>query len=99
MYESGTWESDWKAEPLTFREVDNPMTKIESLVEAGDIQGQEVFLFTDNSTFESTYYQGYSTSWKISGNYPMALSSNSRWSADSLCHTRGRNLYENMGGR
>ena len=43
------------------------MTKIESLVGAGDIRGQEVFLFTDNSTFESIYYQGYFTSWKLSG--------------------------------
>ena len=43
------------------------MTKIDSLVGAGDIKGQEVFLFTDNSTFESTYYQGYSMSGKLSG--------------------------------
>ena len=36
-------------------------------MEAGDIKGQEVFLFADNSTFESTYYQEYSTSWKLLG--------------------------------
>ena len=58
---------DWKAESSNFREVDNLVKKIESLVKAGDTQGQEVFLFTENSTFESTQYQGYSTSWKLSG--------------------------------
>ena len=39
FYESGTWTTDWKNESLNFREVDNPVTKIESPVEAGDIQG------------------------------------------------------------
>ena len=43
------------------------MAKVESPVEAGEIQGQEVFLFIDNSTFKSTYYQGYSKSRKLSG--------------------------------
>ena len=31
---------------------------IESLVREGKVQCQEVFLFTENSTFEFTYYQG-----------------------------------------
>ena len=45
------------------------MIKIEVLVKEGEIQGQEVFLlvlFTENSTFEFTYYKGYSSSWKLS---------------------------------
>ena len=67
LYESGTWVTDWKAEFSNFREADNLVTKIASLVEAGDIQGQEDLLFTDNSTFESTCYHRYSTSWKPSG--------------------------------
>ena len=67
LYESGMWTTDWKKESSNFREADNLVRKIEALVEAGDIQGQEVSLFTDNSAFESTYYQGYSTPWKLSG--------------------------------
>ena len=39
---------------------------IEYLVGSGEVHGQEVLLFTNNSTFESTYCKGYSTSWKLS---------------------------------
>ena len=42
------------------------MTKIESVVREGKVQGQEVFLLTDNSMFELTYYRGYSMSRKFS---------------------------------
>ena len=65
LYESITWTQNWKEESLNFREADNLMTKIKSLVAAGKIRGQEVFLFIDNSAFELTYYQAYSTSWKL----------------------------------
>ena len=66
IYESGTWRSEWAEESSNFREVNNLVTKIESLVREGKVQGQEVFLFTDNSTFKSTYCRGYSMSWKLS---------------------------------
>jgi len=66
MYESGTWTTEWAKESSNFREADNLVTKIETLVREGKIHGQEVFLFTDNSTFEFTFYRGYSTSWKLS---------------------------------
>ena len=39
LYESGTWTTDWKKESPNFRKADNFVRKIESLVEAGDIQG------------------------------------------------------------
>ena len=65
MYESGTWNEDWANESSYFREVDNLVVKIEVLVKEEKIQGQEVFLVTDNSTFEFTYYKGYSSSWKF----------------------------------
>ena len=58
LYESGTWTKSWKEESPNFGEMDSIVTKIESLVGDEKIQGQEVFMFTDNSTFESTYYQG-----------------------------------------
>ena len=62
MYESGTWNEDWANESSNFREADNLVIKIEALVKEGKIRGQEVFLFTDNSTFEVTYYKGHSLS-------------------------------------
>ena len=43
VYESGTWTYNWKEESSNFREADNLMTKTESLVGAGQIQGQKVF--------------------------------------------------------
>ena len=66
MYESRTWKEDWTNESSNLREAGNLVIKIEALVKEGKIQGQEVFLFTDNSTFEFMYYKGYSSSWKLS---------------------------------
>ena len=66
MYKSGTWTEEWAKESSNFRETDNLVTKIETLVWERKVHGQEVFLFMDNSTFEFTYYKGYSTSWKLS---------------------------------
>ena len=66
MYKSGTWTSEWAEESLNFREAYNLVTKIEALVREGKVQYHEVFLSTDNSTFEFTHYQGYSTSWNLS---------------------------------
>ena len=65
MYQSGTWKEDGANKSSTLWEADNLVIKIEALVKEGKIQGQEVFLFTDNSTFEFTYYKGYSSSWKL----------------------------------
>ena len=41
------------------------MTRIKSLVGSREVQRQEVFMLTDRLTFESTYYKGYSTFWKL----------------------------------
>ena len=54
LYESETWTTDWKNDSSNFREADSPVTKIEFLLETGDIQGQEVLLFIVISTFELT---------------------------------------------
>ena len=42
------------------------MIKIGTQVREGNVHGQEVFMFTDNSTFEFSFYREYSTSWKLS---------------------------------
>ena len=66
MYKSGTWKEDWANESSNLREADNLVIKIEASVKEGEIQGQEVFLFTDISTVGFTYYKGYLSSWKLS---------------------------------
>ena len=45
-----------------FREADILVIKIEALVKEDNIQGQEVFILTENSTFEFTYYKECSSS-------------------------------------
>ena len=67
LYESSTWVEDWREESLNFREADNLVRRLEELVSQGLVNGCEVFMFTDNSTFQSTYYKDYSTSRKLSG--------------------------------
>ena len=39
LYESGTWGGDWKAKSSNFREADNLVTRIESLVGFREVQG------------------------------------------------------------
>ena len=39
MYESGTWTPEWAEESSNSREADNLVTKIESLVREGKVQG------------------------------------------------------------
>ena len=53
-YKAGTWAKHWKEEYLNFQKADNLTQRIETLVKADKIQGQEIFLFTDNLVFEST---------------------------------------------
>jgi hypothetical protein len=65
-YQSGTWSGDWATESSNFREADNLVLRLEELVGLGTVKGHEVFMFTDNSVFESSYYKGHSTSEKLS---------------------------------
>ena len=39
LYESGTWEGDWKAKSSNFREADSLVRRIESLVKSREVQG------------------------------------------------------------
>ena len=66
LYELGTWGVDWKAKSSNFREAENTVIRIKSLVGSGKVQEGEFFLFTDNLMLESTYsYKGYSTFRKL----------------------------------
>ena len=65
-YESGMWTKEFGEQSSNFREAENLVLRIERLVEEDEGQGREIFLFTDNIVFESTYYKGYSNSEKLS---------------------------------
>ena len=54
MYKLGIWKEDLVNKSSNFREAANLVIKNEALVKEGNIQGQEVFLLIDNSTFELT---------------------------------------------
>lgn len=59
-YEAGNWKEEMKRKSSNFRESNNLVTKVEALARAGKLDGRELFIFTDNTTFEGTFYKGHS---------------------------------------
>ena len=64
-YESANWADFLRDESSNFREAHNLVSKIETLGLEGKLEDRELFTFTDNSTFESTFYKGHSSSKKL----------------------------------
>lgn len=62
IYFSGPWASDWQQQSSNYREASNLVIRIREFIREGRIRNQELFIFTDNSTFESCYYKGHSSS-------------------------------------
>ena len=61
--EHGLWTREYGARSSNFRELYNLILRLESLVSNGRLKhGTEVFMFTDNSTAESAFYRGTSSS-------------------------------------
>ena len=61
--EHGLWTREYGARSSNFRELYNLILRLEALVTSGRLKvGTEVFLFTDNSTSESAFYRGTSSS-------------------------------------
>jgi hypothetical protein len=54
-----------REESSNFRELRNLVEMIESLVSKGTLAGHELFMFTDNSTAESAFFKGTSSSEKL----------------------------------
>jgi hypothetical protein len=54
-----------REESSNYREFRNLVEMIETLVENGTLRGHELFLFTDNSTAESAFFKGTSSSEKL----------------------------------
>jgi hypothetical protein len=61
-YRFGQWCDEVSEKASNYREFHNLVSRLEELVENGYLRGAEVFLFTDNSTSESVYYKGNSSS-------------------------------------
>lgn len=58
----GTWNESGRSQSSNFREFGNLVIRLESEAENGKLSGAELFLFTDNSTTESAYHNGTSSS-------------------------------------
>ena len=64
-YRVGVWGADVDSESSNFRELCNLVEDLESEAKEGTLNRCEMFLFTDNSTAESAFYKGSSSSKKL----------------------------------
>ena len=61
--EHGLWTREYGSRSSNYRELYNLVLRLEALVNDGTIpKGSEVFMFTDNSTAESAFFKGTSSS-------------------------------------
>ena len=61
-YRFGTWDKSVSAESSNYRELRNLTETLELMANEGSLAGTELFLFTDNSTAESAFDKGSSSS-------------------------------------
>ena len=66
-YRLGVWNQVEELESSNWKEFTNLVDTTEEEAEAGRLRNCEFFLFTDNSTAESCFYRGSSTSKKLHG--------------------------------
>eukprot|EP00956_Cyclotella_meneghiniana_P022038 scaffold40988_cov46-Cyclotella_meneghiniana.AAC.2 len=64
-YQVGVWGADVDSDSSNFRELANLVEDTEAEARQGALDGCEMFLFTDNSTAESAFYKGSSSSKKL----------------------------------
>ena len=80
-YKSGVWPQHWRGKSSNVREAENLMDRLkrltgelainvakrlETLNKSGALADHEVFVLTDNSAFEGSYYMGHLTSKELS---------------------------------
>ena len=65
VYEAGSWNVCHEEESSNWREATNLTRKVEELAAMGKLEGKELWIFTDNSTYEGAFYKGYSDSPKL----------------------------------
>ena len=61
-YRFGTWDKIASASSSNYREMRNLVDTLVTMAEEGELQGTELFLFTDNSTAEAAFAKGSSLS-------------------------------------
>ena len=61
----GVWSSDDSGQSSNWREFTNIVDSLEDEAKSGNLEGAEVFMFTDNSTVESCAIKGSSSSPKL----------------------------------
>jgi hypothetical protein len=62
---SGQWTDEMAANSSNFRELSNLINTLEQAHSDGELDNTEVFIFTDNTTVESAFYNGTSSSPKL----------------------------------
>lgn len=65
VYRVGVWGADDESESSNYREFTNLVEDTELEAASGRLREAELFLFTDNSTAESAFYKGSSSSKKL----------------------------------
>ena len=65
IYRVGVWGAEVEMESSNYRELANLVEDTEAEARAGHLAESELFLFTDNSTAESAFYKGSSSSKKL----------------------------------
>jgi hypothetical protein len=63
----GFWCTSISEEASNYREFHNLLDAVEDLATTGDLEGAEVYLFTDNATSEAIFYSGTTDSPKLFG--------------------------------
>jgi len=64
-FEYGQWCTKSSEESSNWRELKNVVEAIKGFVKRHELQGSEIFIFTDNSTAEAAFWKGLSTSEKL----------------------------------
>jgi hypothetical protein len=65
LYKVGIWSATIEEESSNYRELANLVEDTEAEAARGELVDTELFLFTDNSTAESAFYKGSSSSKKL----------------------------------
>jgi hypothetical protein len=64
-YSSGQWNDDYSSESSNYRDLANLGFAMEEAQQRGELRHAEVFVFTDNSTAESAFFKGTSSSKRL----------------------------------
>jgi hypothetical protein len=62
LYRHGQWSTEQSEKSSNYRELNNLLLGIEESMDQGVLQGGELFMFTDNSTAESSFHKGTTSS-------------------------------------